>query len=86
MAVWEGNRQEEQDEQLCLSGSLEPERVCGKVVLCDWGISAQVEKSAIVRDAGELGMIQANTVTSGEELVAPWWTAIYFRRLQWGGR
>nr|DAD43255.1 TPA_asm: hypothetical protein HUJ06_001485 [Nelumbo nucifera] len=54
---------------LCLPGSLEPERVCGKVVLCDWGICARVEKGAVVRDAGELGMILANTVASGEELV-----------------
>ncbi|KAL5698303.1 hypothetical protein ACHQM5_029361 [Ranunculus cassubicifolius] len=55
---------------LCLAGSLEPERVRGKIVLCDRGISARVEKGAVVRDAGGIGMILANTEASGEELVA----------------
>ncbi|KAF8401106.1 hypothetical protein HHK36_014410 [Tetracentron sinense] len=55
---------------LCLPGSLEPKWVRGKVVLCDRGINARVEKGAVVRDAGGLGMILANTAASGEELVA----------------
>ncbi|XP_052200000.1 subtilisin-like protease SBT1.8 [Diospyros lotus] len=55
---------------VCLAGSLEPELVRGKVVLCDRGISARVEKGAVVRNAGGVGMILANTAASGEELVA----------------
>ncbi|KAG8376234.1 hypothetical protein BUALT_Bualt09G0041900 [Buddleja alternifolia] len=55
---------------LCLAGSLNPSVVRGKVVLCDRGISARVEKGAVVRDAGGVGMILANTAESGEELVA----------------
>lgn len=55
---------------LCLPGSLEPEFVRGKVVICDRGINARVEKGAVVRDAGGIGMILANTAASGEELVA----------------
>lgn len=55
---------------LCLAGSLEPEVVRGKVVLCDRGVNARVEKGAVVRDAGGIGMILANTAASGEELVA----------------
>ncbi|KAI3980140.1 hypothetical protein MKX01_033281 [Papaver californicum] len=55
---------------LCLPGSLEPSQVKGKVVLCDRGINARVEKGAVVRDAGGIGMILANTAASGEELVA----------------
>ncbi|KAI3443549.1 hypothetical protein Pfo_000214 [Paulownia fortunei] len=55
---------------LCLAGSLDPAVVRGKVVVCDRGISARVEKGAVVRDAGGVGMILANTATSGEELVA----------------
>ncbi|KAF7141450.1 hypothetical protein RHSIM_Rhsim06G0016200 [Rhododendron simsii] len=55
---------------LCLRGSLEPDVVRGKLVLCDRGINARVEKGLVVRDAGEVGMILANTATSGEELVA----------------
>ncbi|KAF2304106.1 hypothetical protein GH714_027279 [Hevea brasiliensis] len=55
---------------LCLPGSLEPAFVRGKLVVCDRGINARVEKGAVVRDAGGIGMILANTEASGEELVA----------------
>jgi subtilisin family serine protease len=55
---------------MCLPGSLQPEFVRGKVVVCDRGINARVEKGAVVRDAGGVGMILANTAVSGEELVA----------------
>lgn len=55
---------------LCLPGSLDSSMVRGKVVLCDRGISARVEKGAVVKDAGGIGMILANTAASGEELVA----------------
>ncbi|XAR67203.1 Cucumisin [Bertholletia excelsa] len=55
---------------LCLPGSLDPELVRGKVVLCDRGLNARVEKGAVVRDAGGVGMILANTAANGEELVA----------------
>lgn len=55
---------------LCLPRSLEPKLVRGKVVVCDRGINARVEKGAVVRDAGGVGMILANTAVSGEELVA----------------
>ncbi|KAF2287126.1 hypothetical protein GH714_038358 [Hevea brasiliensis] len=55
---------------LCLPGSLEPALVRGKVVVCDRGINARVEKGVVVRDAGGIGMILANTEVSGEELVA----------------
>ncbi|KAG5547037.1 hypothetical protein RHGRI_012911 [Rhododendron griersonianum] len=55
---------------LCLPGSLEPDVVRGKLVLCDRGINARVEKGLVVRDAGGVGMILANTAASGEELVA----------------
>lgn len=55
---------------LCLPGSLDPETVRGKVVLCDRGVNARVEKGKVVRDAGGVGLILANTAESGEELVA----------------
>ncbi|KAK8543168.1 hypothetical protein V6N12_015732 [Hibiscus sabdariffa] len=55
---------------LCLTGSLDPALVRGKVVICDRGTNARVEKGAVVRDAGGVGMILANTEVSGEELVA----------------
>ncbi|XP_061361702.1 subtilisin-like protease SBT1.8 [Gastrolobium bilobum] len=55
---------------ICMPGSLDPEIVRGKVVVCDRGLNARVEKGAVVRDAGGVGMILANTAASGEELVA----------------
>ncbi|GAB2222466.1 hypothetical protein Drorol1_Dr00013688 [Drosera rotundifolia] len=55
---------------LCLSGSLIPAKVAGKIVLCERGGNARTQKGEVVRDAGGLGMILANTETYGEELVA----------------
>ncbi|KAE9602497.1 hypothetical protein Lal_00049670 [Lupinus albus] len=55
---------------ICMPGSLEPEIVRGKVVVCDRGLNGRVEKGSVVRDAGGVGMILANTAASGEELVA----------------
>ncbi|KAL1363952.1 hypothetical protein HN51_012118 [Arachis hypogaea] len=59
-----------QSSSICLPGSLDPDLVKGKVVLCDRGMNARVEKGQVVRDAGGVGMILANTAESGEELVA----------------
>ncbi|BAT76884.1 Subtilisin-like protease [Vigna angularis] len=55
---------------ICMPGSLDPETVRGKVVVCDRGLNARVEKGTVVRDAGGVGMILANTAMSGEGLVA----------------
>lgn len=59
-----------QSASICMAGSLEPAMVRGKVVVCDRGISARVEKGRVVKEAGGIGMILANTAASGEELVA----------------
>ncbi|CAA0836844.1 Subtilase family protein [Striga hermonthica] len=64
------NKGSNRSSNLCLAGSLDPADVRGKVVVCDRGISPRVEKGAVVRDAGGVGMILANTAESGEELVA----------------
>lgn len=64
------NKGNSSSSNLCLPGSLEPTTVRGKIVVCDRGVNARVEKGAVVRDAGGLGMIMANTAASGEELVA----------------
>ncbi|MQM20377.1 hypothetical protein Taro_053395 [Colocasia esculenta] len=55
---------------LCLPGTLDPAQVRGKVVLCDRGINSRVEKGAVVKEAGGVGMVLANTAVNGEELVA----------------
>ncbi|KAK8988768.1 hypothetical protein V6N11_030144 [Hibiscus sabdariffa] len=54
----------------CYIGSISPSKVQGKIVVCDRGGNARVEKGAAVKLAGGLGMILANTAESGEELLA----------------
>ncbi|KAL3744651.1 hypothetical protein ACJRO7_013852 [Eucalyptus globulus] len=59
------------ESSLCLPGSLDRRVVRGKVVLCDRGINSRVDKGAVVRDAGGVGMILVNTAEDGgEELLA----------------
>lgn len=55
---------------LCLEGTLDPKKVSGKIVVCDRGISPRVQKGVVVKTAGGVGMILANTNVNGEELVA----------------
>ncbi len=40
---------------------LDPAKVAGKIVVCDRGVTARVNKSQAVKDAGGLGMILVNT-------------------------
>ncbi|KAF9614886.1 hypothetical protein IFM89_020983 [Coptis chinensis] len=55
---------------MCLEGAMDPAVVTGKIVICDRGISPRVHKGQVVKDAGGVGMILANTAENGEELVA----------------
>lgn len=55
---------------LCLEGSLDPNFVKDKIVLCDRGINSRAAKGEVVRNAGGVGMIMANGVFDGEGLVA----------------
>ncbi|CAO2838964.1 unnamed protein product [Amaranthus hypochondriacus] len=55
---------------LCLEGTLDRRKVQGKIVICDRGISPRVQKGQVVKEAGGVGMILANTAANGEELVA----------------
>ncbi|CAA0821165.1 Subtilase family protein [Striga hermonthica] len=54
----------------CYSGSLDPSKVAGKIVICDRGGNARVEKGNAVHHAGGAGMIMANLDENGEELLA----------------
>lgn len=45
---------------LCLIGSLDPAKAAGKIVVCDRGQNARIEKSQAVKDAGGVGMILVN--------------------------
>ena len=47
--------------RLCYPGTLDPAQVAGKIVLCDRGVIARVDKSLAVMLAGGIGSILANT-------------------------
>ncbi|XP_061354262.1 subtilisin-like protease SBT1.7 [Gastrolobium bilobum] len=68
--VYAGNVSKESDGNLCTTGSLIPEKVKGKIVICDRGSSGRVAKGSVVKSAGGVGMILANNEYYGEELFA----------------
>ncbi|KFK28394.1 hypothetical protein AALP_AA8G509300 [Arabis alpina] len=68
--VYAGNASNATNGNLCMSGTLIPELVKGKIVMCDRGVNARVQKGEVVKAAGGVGMILANTAANGEELVA----------------
>ncbi|KAK3221420.1 hypothetical protein Dsin_008445 [Dipteronia sinensis] len=68
--VYAGNASNATNGNLCMVSSLIPEKVAGKIVFCDRGVTARVQKGAVVKAAGGLGMVLANTAANGEELVA----------------
>ncbi|HET7689728.1 MAG TPA: S8 family peptidase [Nocardioidaceae bacterium] len=46
---------------LCLPGSLDASKVAGKLVVCERGVNARIEKSFVVKAAGGVGMVLVNT-------------------------
>ncbi|KAL8143234.1 hypothetical protein V2J09_016266 [Rumex salicifolius] len=68
--VYAGNASNVTNGNLCMTGTLIPEKVAGKLVLCERGISPRVQKGSVVKAAGGAGMILTNTAENGEELVA----------------
>lgn len=56
--------------QYCYTGKLDSSKVAGKIVICDRGGNARVEKGEAVHVARGAGMIMANLDDSGEELLA----------------
>ncbi|KAI3803335.1 hypothetical protein L1987_31485 [Smallanthus sonchifolius] len=57
-------------DRYCYTGKLNATLVAGKIVICDRGGNARVEKGAAVKEAGGVGMIHANLDENGEELLA----------------
>lgn len=47
---------------LCFSGTLDPAKVAGRMVVCDRGVNARVDKSLAVAMAGGQAMVLANVV------------------------
>jgi subtilisin family serine protease len=55
---------------LCMPGTLSPEKVQGRIVMCDRGTNPRAQKGLVVQEAGGAGMVLVNTAANGEELVA----------------
>ncbi|WP_238334918.1 S8 family serine peptidase [Kribbella amoyensis] len=49
---------------LCMPDTLDPAKVEGKIVVCDRGVSARVDKSLQVKNAGGIGVILVNPTAS----------------------
>ncbi|WRX30790.1 Peptidase S8/S53 domain - like 10 [Theobroma cacao] len=68
--VYGGSVSHSSSGSFCMAGSLIPEKISGKIVVCDRGGSARVQKGVVVKAGGGVGMILSNTDSYGEELVA----------------
>ncbi|CAN4092827.1 unnamed protein product [Withania somnifera] len=68
--VYAGNASNSTNGNFCMMGTLIPEQVKGKIVLCDRGINPRVQKGSVVKAAGGAGMVLANTAANGDELIA----------------
>uniref|UniRef100_A0A5B7A6B2 Putative subtilisin-like protease SBT1.7 n=1 Tax=Davidia involucrata TaxID=16924 RepID=A0A5B7A6B2_DAVIN len=68
--VYAGNVSKTTNGYLCMTGSLVPGKVAGKIVVCERGLNSRAQKGEVVKDAGGVGMILTNTDSNGEELVA----------------
>ncbi|GAV68629.1 LOW QUALITY PROTEIN: Peptidase_S8 domain-containing protein/PA domain-containing protein, partial [Cephalotus follicularis] len=68
--IYAANASNSTNDNLCMTGTLTPDKVRGKVVLCDRGVNPRVQKGAVVKAVGGAGMVLSNTAAKGEELVA----------------
>ncbi|CAJ1939056.1 unnamed protein product [Sphenostylis stenocarpa] len=59
-----------EDAVLCQNGTLDPNKVEGKIVVCLRGINARVDKGEQALLAGAVGMVLANDKDSGNEIIA----------------
>ncbi|KAF8404921.1 hypothetical protein HHK36_009816 [Tetracentron sinense] len=66
--VYAGNSSNITGENYCQKGTLIPEKVTGKIVLCDRVFGDSVRKGTVVKDAGGVGMIVANTAVGDEQI------------------
>ncbi|KAG5545864.1 hypothetical protein RHGRI_018129 [Rhododendron griersonianum] len=58
------------DAILCKGGSLDPKKVNGKILVCLRGVTDRVDKGEQAALAGAVGMVLANDVLSGNEILA----------------
>ncbi|CAM6084152.1 unnamed protein product [Calypogeia fissa] len=56
--------------QLCFPDSMDPVKANGKIVVCLRGVTARIDKGQEVKLVGGIGMILANDILSGDELLS----------------
>ena len=54
--------------KLCLAGSIDPDEVDGKIVVCERGVSARINKAQVVSALGGLGVVLVNDAGNGTSL------------------
>lgn len=55
---------------MCEDGSLDPERVKGRILVCLTGEEYGVEQSGVALRAGAVGLILANNKKTGDKIIA----------------
>ncbi|KAI4296081.1 hypothetical protein L6164_036070 [Bauhinia variegata] len=55
---------------ICIPGTLDPEKIKGKILVCTRGVSPRVEKGFVAAQAGAAGMILCNDKLSNNELIS----------------
>ncbi|KAL6990589.1 hypothetical protein U1Q18_008706 [Sarracenia purpurea var. burkii] len=58
------------DGLLCYKGTLDPQKVRGKILVCLRGVSPRVEKGQVAALAGAAGMILCNDEADGNDIIA----------------
>ncbi|KAI3726630.1 hypothetical protein L1987_66429 [Smallanthus sonchifolius] len=66
--VFAGNISNITNSNFCYPGTLPPGSVTGKIVMCEMGLFSGLQKGMVVKAAGGVGMILANTVYLLKEL------------------
>lgn len=56
--------------ELCKNGTIDSEKVKGKILLCLRGDNGRLEKGFVAANAGAVGMILANDETHGNEVLS----------------
>ncbi|XP_058197603.1 subtilisin-like protease SBT5.4 [Rhododendron vialii] len=69
-AVAKAANASETDALHCMQGSLDPEKVKGKILVCLRGVNGRVEKGQAAALAGAAGMILCNALSDGNGLIA----------------
>lgn len=55
---------------LCQAGAIDPKKAAGKILVCLRGQNARVDKGQQSALAGAVGMILANDILAGNEIIA----------------